>query len=373
MNKNHFMKLITIGRPWKHDLLTESWGCICHSVFSLLLLLEQEDGEQTERTCDVTLHLRRNDTTRAPWKLRIAPLNILPQSALGSKMTSFQICSLTAVAARDHARRLSAPQPNQFLSPLAAFSARRFSNAGAIIKCPASAFSVSPHKRSVVLVASATVCNFLPSVLADWRAGNSGTPDALPGARQPRWAHCSGEGLQGSDSSTDLEQTLMWTSADAPGSQGREKVPLSLLTPAPSNPSARSVTRLRGSSHPAWAKPRSKVASAVLRKRLSRRSSTLCFRRPSGDKWMSSPGFSVSFFFSAFTFRSITSQTVVTQSSKLLRLSVMRSMEVAKDEVFKPQSFFRVEVSVCVWRTVVPTVNRQRVRGTAKHLTGSML
>lgn len=26
----------------------------------------------------------------------------------------------------------------------------------------------------------------------------------------------------------------------------------------------------------------------------------------------------------------------------------MRSIEVAKDEVFKPQSFFRVEVSVCV-------------------------
>lgn len=68
------------------------------------------------------LHLRRNDTARAPWKLQIAPLNILPQSALGSKMTSFQLCPPTAVAARDHARRLSAPQPNQFLFPSRGFS-----------------------------------------------------------------------------------------------------------------------------------------------------------------------------------------------------------------------------------------------------------
>lgn len=131
----------------KHHLLTEIQGFSFHFCFYLNKRMEMEG------TRDATLHLRRKDTTGAPLKLHISPLNIMPQSALGSNITSFHICSLTTVAARDDARRLSAPQPNQFLSPLVAFSARRYSNANAIIKRLVSAFSISPRNRCVVLVA----------------------------------------------------------------------------------------------------------------------------------------------------------------------------------------------------------------------------
>lgn len=104
-----------------------------------------------------------------------------------------------------------------FLSLLWLLSCHYLS-AGVIVKLSVSAFFCFTLNQSAFFfffARSLPDYPSFPSALVDRRAGNSRTSAALQGSWQPRRADRSGEGLQRSDSSPDLEQTLMWTSIDA--------------------------------------------------------------------------------------------------------------------------------------------------------------
>lgn len=127
-------------------------------------------------------------------------------------------------------------------------------NAGVIVKLSVSAFFCFTLNWSVALFArSLPDYPSFPTALVDRRAGNSRTPAALQGSWQPRRADRSGEGLQRSDSSPDLEQTLMWTIMDA--YMPRKGECPSQLSPRCSYIHPFAVKLTSDSSHPVWEEP----------------------------------------------------------------------------------------------------------------------
>lgn len=300
---------------WRTCYLTQDFFCFV--LFILLFIWSQLKSNsfrvrhcavKPERTCDATrTHRWSTNTNGARWKfvycsfkhhasisawLRRNRLpDLFPDSRRGSRQCQTSVCTST--------------KPVSF--PLVAFFARRYSNAGAIIGRPASAFSVPPRNWSVVwsaprlsLISPRCCCRLksgqfrnsccitrhttTPMSSLSWRG-----PPRVPSQRRP------GTNTNGNQHRRSSEPRT-------------GESPSRLLSPATANPSVGSEMRLCGSSHTAWAEARSKVASSSVTQ-MFELSLLFCFRYPSGNKRTSYPGSRrvsscISFLFSAFSFYS---------------------------------------------------------------------